>query len=85
MHISLTPELESRIKAKVDSGLYNNASEVIREVLRLLNENDHLKDLKRQLLQRELSVGLSSLDRGEFSELRLEDIRARVLDAQNRV
>jgi antitoxin ParD1/3/4 len=30
MHISLTPELEARVKAKVESGLYNNASEVIR-------------------------------------------------------
>ena len=34
MNISLTPELESRIKLKVESGLYNNASEVIREALR---------------------------------------------------
>ncbi|MDA0681716.1 MAG: type II toxin-antitoxin system ParD family antitoxin, partial [Proteobacteria bacterium] len=33
MHVSLTPELESRVKAKVESGLYNNASEVIREAL----------------------------------------------------
>lgn len=85
MNVSLTPELEAMIQAKVATGMYNNASEVIREALRLLNENDHLKDLKRQLLQRELSVGLSSLDRNEFSELSLEDIRARVLDAQNRV
>mgnify|MGYP001166128884 CR=1 FL=1 len=35
MHISLTPELESRIKAKVETGLYNNASEVIREQLKV--------------------------------------------------
>ena len=35
MHVSLTPELESRVKAKVESGLYNNASEVIRDALRL--------------------------------------------------
>ena len=34
MNISLTPELESAVKAKVASGLYNNASEVIREALR---------------------------------------------------
>ena len=36
MHISLTAELESRVKAKVESGLYNNASEVIREALRFM-------------------------------------------------
>jgi len=34
MNISLTPELEKLVKDKVESGLYNNASEVIRESLR---------------------------------------------------
>ncbi|HVS75830.1 MAG TPA: type II toxin-antitoxin system ParD family antitoxin [Steroidobacteraceae bacterium] len=36
MNISLTPELEQYIRRKVDSGLYGNASEVVREALRLL-------------------------------------------------
>jgi antitoxin ParD1/3/4 len=30
MHISLTPELEKGIRAKVATGHYNNASEVVR-------------------------------------------------------
>ena len=34
MHVSLTPALEEAVKRKVQSGLYNNASEVIREALR---------------------------------------------------
>lgn len=36
MNVSLTPELERYIRGKVDSGLYGNASEVVREALRLL-------------------------------------------------
>lgn len=36
MNISLTPELEQYIRRKVESGLYSNASEVVREALRLL-------------------------------------------------
>lgn len=36
MNVSLTPRLEEMIRRKVASGLYNNASEVIREALRLL-------------------------------------------------
>ena len=36
MNVSLTPELEKFIRRKVASGLYNNASELIREALRLL-------------------------------------------------
>jgi uncharacterized protein len=40
MNISLTPELEKYIRHKVASGLYNNASEVIREALRALLERE---------------------------------------------
>ena len=35
MNVSLTPELEKYVRGKVASGLYNNASELIREALRL--------------------------------------------------
>jgi len=34
MNVSLTDELETLIAKKVESGLYNNASEVIRDALR---------------------------------------------------
>lgn len=40
MNVSLTPELEQYIRRKVDSGLYSNASEVVREALRLLVGRD---------------------------------------------
>jgi putative addiction module CopG family antidote len=40
MNVSLTAELENYIRRKVASGLYNNASEVIREALRLLVERE---------------------------------------------
>jgi len=36
MNVSLPPELEQYVRRKVASGLYGNASEVIREGLRLL-------------------------------------------------
>lgn len=36
MNVSLTPELEQYIRRKVESGLYSNASEVVRDALRLL-------------------------------------------------
>jgi len=40
VNVSLTPKLEAFVRRKVDSGLYNNASEVIREALRLLVDRD---------------------------------------------
>ena len=40
MNVSLTSRLEEFVRAKVASGLYNNASEVMREALRLLVERE---------------------------------------------
>src|SRR5436853_379905 len=40
MDVSLTPELEKYVRRKVTSGLDNNASEVIRQALRLLVERE---------------------------------------------
>jgi len=50
MNVSLTPELEQYIRRKVDSGLYSNASEVVREALRLLvgRETDSASQPRRQ-------------------------------------
>jgi putative addiction module CopG family antidote len=42
MNVSLTVELEKYVRRKVASGLYNNASEVIREALRLHIEREGL-------------------------------------------
>lgn len=61
MHISLTPELEHQVRLKVESGLYNNASEVVRESLRMMLERDAI----HQRLKDELNVGIAQLKRGE--------------------
>lgn len=66
MHISLTPELESRVKAKVESGLHNNASEVIREALRFMDTHeDWIHEVKLARLREQLKVGIDQLERGE--------------------
>lgn len=40
MNVSLTPELEKRIAQKVKSGLYQTASEVVREAIRRFFESE---------------------------------------------
>jgi putative addiction module CopG family antidote len=40
MNVSLTPELEQLVNEKVRTGLYQTASEVVREALRLLKQRD---------------------------------------------
>ncbi len=66
MHISLTPELESRVKSRVKSGLYNNASEVIREALRFMDTHeDWIHEIKLARLREQLKAGADQLGRGE--------------------
>jgi antitoxin ParD1/3/4 len=65
MNISLTPELEKLIDERVKSGLYNSASEVVREGLRLLQERDQLKQMKLEELRRQIQIGIDASDRGE--------------------
>jgi antitoxin ParD1/3/4 len=60
MNISLTPHLEAMIREKVESGSYNSASEVVREALRLLEQEDELRTLKMQRLRRDIQEGLES-------------------------
>jgi antitoxin ParD1/3/4 len=65
MNVSLTPELEKFVSAKVGSGRYNSASEVVREALRLLEEHDSARAAQRADFNGELGRRLASLDRGE--------------------
>ena len=65
MNVSLTPELEEFVNAKVQSGRYNSASEVVREALRLLEERDDARAARLAEFNRELGRRLASLDRRE--------------------
>lgn len=62
MNVSLTPELEKFIDGKVETGMYNNASEVIREGLRLLKEHDEIRLKWREQIER----GWLEAQRGEL-------------------
>ena len=66
MNVSLTPELETLVNEKVKSGNYNSASEVVREALRLLKEQDELKRIRRDELRREVMKGVTDIREGRF-------------------
>ncbi|MBK6897663.1 MAG: type II toxin-antitoxin system ParD family antitoxin [Alphaproteobacteria bacterium] len=71
MHVSLTPELEAIIKNKVESGLYNNASEVIREALRFMELNqDIVMQMKLDRLRMHLQTGENEIANGQGSILK---------------
>ncbi len=60
MNVNLTPQLEELVRAKVASGLYTSASEVVREALRLMDEQDRLRAAKLEQLRDDVRQGLNS-------------------------
>jgi antitoxin ParD1/3/4 len=68
MNVSLTPELEQMINAKVSRGLYTSASEVVREALRLLQLRDETQEAKLAALRVEIEKGISELEAGNFRD-----------------
>ena len=60
MNVNLTPQLEDLVRAKVSSGMYTSASEVVREALRLMDEQDRLRQVKIEELRREVLQGIDS-------------------------
>jgi antitoxin ParD1/3/4 len=65
MNISLTPELERMVDDRVKTGRYASASEVIREGLRLLEEQEQLKLQRLAAVRQKIDRGLDQLDRGQ--------------------
>jgi len=49
VNVSLTPQLEAMIRERVASGRYSDASEVVGEALRLLEEHERLDHLRSLL------------------------------------
>ena len=69
MNVSLTPSLEQFVWDRAGSGDYNNASEVVREAIRLLKRTEERRALKMERLRAALREGDEALARGDFTDL----------------
>jgi antitoxin ParD1/3/4 len=63
--------MQKLVDRKVSSGMYQTASEVIREGLRLLVERDEA----RESLRRDIKAGFDAIDRGEYTDYDAEGLR----------
>ncbi len=84
MNVSMTDALAEYVRARVKSGRYNNASEVVREALRRMEQEDLraerlaeptiedvLTDLTAQQvdsIRRRVLEGIAEIERGEYTE-----------------
>ncbi len=69
MNLSLTPQLEQYIKNCAATGEYNNASEVVREALRLFIRTEEERQLKLKNLRLAIQKGDDAMINGEMTEL----------------
>ncbi len=58
-NVNLTPELDRLVAKKIDSGLYANASEVMRAALRLLERDEMEQKAKLSALRAAIETGLA--------------------------
>ena len=66
MNISLTEELEELVQRKVESGRYSSASEVVRAGLRLLEQEDELRETRLAAVRAEVQAGIDQAEQGEL-------------------
>ena len=69
MNFSLTPALEQFVRNRAESGDYNNASEVVREAIRLLKRVEEQRKLKMERLRAAIDEGDAALAHGDFTDL----------------
>jgi antitoxin ParD1/3/4 len=74
---SLPSDLEEYVTAKVQSGEYFCAAEVIVHGLYLLQDQDTLRQIKLDRLRKEVAIGIEAADRGELAPLDIEEIIAK--------
>ena len=68
MQVHLDPRFEAMIRAKIDSGEYADASDVVSDALRLLEAHDR----RIRALQADIAEGFAQVERGESVELTQE-------------
>jgi antitoxin ParD1/3/4 len=79
-NVVLTDRHEKIIESLVASGRYQNASEVLREGLRLLEQRETENEAKLTALRAAAEAGFADLDAGRYAELREEDIEGYIAD-----
>ena len=79
-NVVLTDRQESLIDALVGSGRYQNASEVMREGLRLIEQREAEDAARLEALRDAARSGAAALDRGDFKEFADSDALVAYLD-----
>ncbi len=64
-NINLTAQLDRFVERQVSSGRYSNASEIVRDALRLLEDQEQEREAKLKALRRAAAQGFDQIDQGQ--------------------
>jgi antitoxin ParD1/3/4 len=90
-NIYLTEHFDRFVERQVSSGRYSNDSEIVREALRLLEEQEQERKAKLQALHQAAKQGFAEIDQGKGIVLRgkkalnqfFKDIEAEAMSEQS--
>jgi antitoxin ParD1/3/4 len=69
-NVNLTDHLDGFIESGITSGRFSDASEMVREGLRLLEQREQEDKARVKWLRAAVKVGVEDIDRGEYTTLR---------------
>lgn len=72
--VTLPPPLEEFVESRVRSGRYANADEVVQAGLRLLEEDEAIREAKIVRLREAAQVGIDDIAAGRFTEFSVDDV-----------
>ncbi len=76
-NINLTDHYDGFVAEQLETGRYQNASEVVRAALSLMQQKNAEDEAKLEALRREVMIGVDEYERGEYIELHTKEDRDR--------
>ena len=73
-NVNLTDDQDAFVEKMVKAGKYQNASEMVRDALRGLQQRWKEDELKLTILRKQIKAGITALDRGDFTEVEDADL-----------
>ena len=84
LSVSLTPEMETLVNERISSGMYESASDVVDDALRMLKEHHQMRRLSLDELTREISVGTEQIAMGDAKVFHSGEELAAHIEAEGR-
>ena len=78
MTVHLSPEQEEIIKRTIEAGRYNVPQEAFDAAMRLLEEDEIVREFRLNRLRRDIDQGIQQVDRGEVKSFDPDEMKRRL-------